>query len=68
MARPCFRLAAFASLALAMIGLAGCAPSSSAPPSPASTDEQCRWAVGCQARCAQGYEHYIPYCGGSGGQ
>ena len=25
--------------------------------------QQCRWGVGCQARCAQGYEGYIPYCG-----
>jgi hypothetical protein len=44
--------------------LSACGP----PPStsPESLDEQCRWGVGCQARCAQGYEHRIPYCGGGG--
>jgi len=41
--------------------------SSCGPPpstSPQSLEEQCRWGVGCQSRCAQGYEQRIPYCGG----
>jgi len=25
--------------------------------------QQCQWDVGCQPRCAQGYEGRMPYCG-----
>jgi hypothetical protein len=61
MARMRFWIYAVVTVATVGSGLAACTPWPTSQP--AIDYEQCRWGVGCQARCAQGYEGLIPYCG-----
>ena len=61
MARIRFWLYVLVAFATIGVGLAACEPWST---SQQEIDyQQCRWGVGCQARCAEGYEGLKPYCG-----
>jgi len=60
MTRRRFWLPALVSIAIAASGISACEQWGTTQQQ--IDYQQCRWGVGCQARCAEGYEGYIPYC------
>jgi len=66
MARLRFNLFVLMTALTLGTGLAACGPTP--PPQPDVEAEERRFQMGCQPQDAQGYEKYMPYCGGGNRQ